>query len=150
MYAADQVRPPPVLYYLDLMQGTSTSKRSMRAPAVPNATVNLGRKTQWKGSSLALKYHPPTVRSLFHSTTTQNTVSNVPNVMTSLRRRRLGTKCVRSLLVSQLGTDPVSQHYDEAHRSIECPGCDREFETQKAMDQVHGQPPTNGHLLKVS
>ena len=46
-------------------------------------------------------------------------------------------------------TDTARQHYEETHRSIECPECDREFETQKAMDQVHGQPSHlfNCHLL---
>ena len=34
----------------------------------------------------------------------------------------------------------IHQHYDDAHRMIECPKCDREFGTQKAMDQVHAQP----------
>jgi hypothetical protein len=32
------------------------------------------------------------------------------------------------------------QHYNEVHRTIECPACEREFETQKAMDQVRTQP----------
>jgi uncharacterized protein YqhQ len=44
------------------------------------------------------------------------------------------------LVGSQLVTNTVFQHHDAAHSSIECPECDREFGTQKAMDQVHRQP----------
>ena len=61
------------------------------------------------------------------------------------RRRQLGIR-LAVFLVSRPGTDSALQHHDEEHSMIECPECDREFETQRAVDQVRGQPPLDVHL----
>ena len=76
------------------------------------------------------------------STITQNIVSNVPHVITSLLRRERGTRF--SLFGDfSVGTDkPLIQHYDAVHGWIECPECDREFGTQEALDQVQAHPST--------
>ena len=55
-----------------------------------------------------------------------------------------------TLLVSRSGADTVCQHYDATHRSIECSECDREFETQKAMDQVFVQHSTANRHLRLT
>lgn len=68
----------------------------------------------------------------------QNTALNVLNAMMNLRQRQLGMRFNR-FAGSRSTTNAIPQHYDESHRLIECPKCDREFETQKAVDQVRGQ-----------
>ena len=107
-------------------------------PVVPNAAVNSDQRVRWKRFAFPFKRRPATVYRHFPSTTTRNIVSSVPSVTMNSRQRQIGIRFVH-FVVFQSGTDAVHQHHEATHRSIECPQCDREFETQNAMDQVHAQ-----------
>lgn len=69
----------------------------------------------------------------------QNIAGNVLNVTKSLLRREKKIRHV-PLGDSRLDTNKTPiQHYNVAHRWIECRVCDREFRTQEAMNQVRFQ-----------